>query len=115
MGLLVSDEGLKIWLGNINSDEFELDKSYKTMDEIEGKINVLKTNSHIRLTWKPKNWPNTSAIQIRVINAKGKTIISFHHDKLLNSIQRDEMKKHWDTVLRKIAETLLDINRYERK
>ena len=101
---LFSDEGLKIWLGKINSDE--LDKSYKTKDGIEGKINVLKTNSHIRLTWKPKNWANISAIQIRVINAKGKTTISFHQDKLLNSIQRDEMKKHWDTVLEKIAETV---------
>lgn len=103
---LFSDEGLRVWLGKINTDEFELSKTYKTKDGIEGKINVLKTNSHIRLTWKPKNWANTSAIQIRVINAKGKTKISFHQDKLLDSIQRDEMKKHWDAVLEKITETL---------
>lgn len=103
---LFSDEGLKIWLGKIKSGEFELDKSFKTKEGIEGKVNVFKTNSHIRLTWKPKNWANISAIQIRVINAKGKTTISFHQDKLLNTIQRDKMKKYWDTAIEKIAEKL---------
>jgi uncharacterized protein YndB with AHSA1/START domain len=103
---LFSDEGLKVWLGNINSNELELDKTYKTKDGIEGKINVLKTNSHIRFTWKPKNWTNTSAVQVRLINTKGKTTISFYQDKLLDSVQREEMKQHWEAVLERITEIL---------
>ncbi len=103
---LFSDEGLKIWLGKINSDNLELNKSYATKEGTEGKTSILKPYSHIRLTWKPKHWENISALQIRVINSKGKTTISFHQDKLSDSTQREEMKKHWDTVLENISEKL---------
>lgn len=104
---LFSEAGLSTWLGNISLENFELGKSYKTKEEIEGKVNVFKSNSHIRLTWKPKHWSNTSALQIRVIPSKEKTTISFHQDKLLDSKQRDEMKKYWDEVIVKIENEIL--------
>jgi hypothetical protein len=37
-----------------------------------------------------------------VIEAKGKTTISIHQEKLIDSNQREEMKKYWD----KVTETL---------
>ena len=104
---LFSEKGLSIWLGKISVENFELDKPYKTKEGIEGRVNVLKPYSHIRLTWKPKQWTNTSALQIRVIPSKGKTTISFHQDKLLDSKQRDEMKKYWDGVIEKIKNEIL--------
>jgi hypothetical protein len=103
---LFSDKGLSIWLGKISIENLELDKPYKTKEGIEGKVNVFKPYSHIRLTWKPKNWTNISAVQIRVIKVKDKTTISFHQDKLLDSKQRVEMKNHWDTVVKKIESEL---------
>ena len=105
---LFSEKGLSTWLGKISLENFELGKRYKTEEEIEGKVNVLKPNSHIRLTWKPKHWTNTSALQIRVIPSKEKTTISFHQDKLLDSQQRDEMKKYWDKVIEKIEDEILN-------
>ena len=99
---LFSEEGLKIWLGKINSNQFDRNETDKTKEGVEGKVNVFKPNSHIRLTWKPKNWTNTSTLQIRVIEAKGKTTISIHQEKLIDSNQREEMKKYWD----KVTETL---------
>jgi uncharacterized protein YndB with AHSA1/START domain len=104
---LFSEAGLSCWLGNISFENFELGKPYKTEEEIEGKVNVFKPGSHIRVTWKPKHWTNASNLQIRVIASKGKTTISFHQDKLLDSKQRDEMKKYWDTVMFKIENELL--------
>lgn len=103
---LFSDEGLKIWLGKINLGKLELNKSYTTKEGTEIKITILKPYSHVRLTWKPKHWENISALQMRVINSKGKTTISFHQDKLSDSAQREEMKKHWDTVLENISDKL---------
>lgn len=100
---LFSEKGLSIWLGKISLENFELGKSYKTNKKIEGKVNVFKPNSHIRLTWKPKYWTNTSALQIRVIPSKEKTTISFHQDKLLDSKQRGEMKEYWNKVIEKIG------------
>src|SRR3954451_16557099 len=72
---LFSEKGLTMWLGKISRENFELGKTYKT-PETEGKVTVFKPNSHIRLTWKPKYWANSSALQIRVIPSREKTTIS---------------------------------------
>jgi uncharacterized protein YndB with AHSA1/START domain len=99
---LFSDIGLPVWLGDISLADFELDKPYKTKEGIEGKINTFTPYSHIRMTWRPENWVNTSTLQIRVFNTKGKAIISFAQDRLLDYQQRAEMKTHWDGVVEKI-------------
>lgn len=104
---LFSKKGLSTWLGKITLEDFELGKRYKTEEEIEGKVNVFKQNSHIRLSWKQKHWTNTSALQIRVIPSKEKTTLSFHQDKLLHSNQQVEMKKYWDEVIEKIENEIL--------
>ena len=103
---LFSDEGLKIWLGKISLSEFEANSSFHTVDGIEGVVRLYKPLSHIRLTWKKKGWKNFSSLQIRVIDNKGKSTVSFHQDKLLNSTQREEMKAYWDRVLGKISEKI---------
>jgi uncharacterized protein YndB with AHSA1/START domain len=104
---LFSEAGLSTWLGKMSLENFQLGKPYKTEEEIEGKLSVFKPNSHIRLTWKPKDWTNTSALQIRVIPFREKTTISFHQDKLIDGQQRDEMKKYWDKVIVKIENEIL--------
>ncbi len=91
---LFSENGLKIWLGKLNS-ELELKKEFKTENGITGFVRVFKPNSHIRLNWKPKTWENMSTVQIRVIGNETKTTIAIHQEKLLNSEQRNEMKEYW--------------------
>lgn len=103
---LFSEKGLAFWLGKIELESFSLDKPYKTKDGIEGKISTFNPFSNIRMTWKPTHWTNMSTVQIRVIEIKGKTTISFHQDKLIDSDQRNEMKKHWNNVLAKIGTEL---------
>ena len=103
---LFSEEGLKIWLGKISSEQFELDKNYKTLEGIEGKVRALELNSHIRLTWKHENWTNISTLQIRVLKAKDKTTISIHQENLLDSNQREEMKEYWDKVVDKLTKKI---------
>jgi uncharacterized protein YndB with AHSA1/START domain len=107
---LFSEKGLKIWLGNLNN-ELEIEKEYETENGITGFVRVFKPNSHIRLNWKPKNWKNTSTIQIRVIGNQEKTTIAFHQEKLLNSEQRDEMKEYWNKVMNKITDKILNASR----
>jgi hypothetical protein len=105
---LFSKEGFHVWLGTINPDEFEVNKVYNTLEGIEGKVTVLNPYSHVRLTWKPKNWTNYSALQLRVINSKDRATISFHQDKLVSSNQRQDMKLYWDKVMEKIGAGLLN-------
>lgn len=104
---LFSDEGLEIWLGKLMTNKLGLNKTYITEDGTEGKIKIVKPLSHIRLTWKKKNWTNMSTVQIRVINAKDKTTISFHQEKLLDNAQRVEMKNHWTNIIDKLSKKLI--------
>lgn len=99
---LFSENGLKIWLGNLKN-ELEIKKEYETKNGITGLVRVFKANSHIRLNWKPKNWENMSTIQIRVIGNQEKTTVAIHHEKLLNAEQRAEMKEHWNEIMNKIG------------
>lgn len=103
---MFSDEGLATWLGK-TQQEVAIKESYSTTNGTEGVIRVFKPFSHIRMTWKKKGWENVSTLQVRVMDAaNGKATISFHHEKLLNSEQREEMKAHWDKVLEKIGKAL---------
>lgn len=97
-----SNKGFEIWLGELET-EFELQKEYKTTNGINGFVRVFKPNSHIRINWKRKNWKNVSTLQIRVIDKGAKTTVSFHQEKLLDSQQREEMKKYWNEVMEKIT------------
>jgi len=82
-------------------------KPFKTKEGIEGLIRVFKPYSHIRLNWKRRDWGNMTTLQIRVIRNKDKSTISFHHEKLLNSKQRDEMKEYWNKTVNEIAEKII--------
>ena len=99
---MFSEQGLKTWLGELEN-ELEVDEEYITKEGIEGLVRVFKPMSHIRLSWKKKNWENSSTIQVRVFGNQEKTTISFHQEKLLNGEQRDEMKKYWNEVMNVIA------------
>jgi len=59
---LFSDEGLTVWLGNIKATDIDTDIAYKTKNGTEGKVLVFKPLSHIRMTWKKKEWNNISTL-----------------------------------------------------
>jgi uncharacterized protein YndB with AHSA1/START domain len=99
---LFSENGLKIWLGNLKS-ELELKKDFETEKGITGLLRIFKPNSHVRLNWKSKTWKNISTVQIRVIGDKNKTTIAIHQEKLLNSEQRNEMKEYWTEIIEKLT------------
>lgn len=92
---LFSQEGLNSWLGTL-TEEPELKKPFTTKEGVEGMFRLLTPYSHVRLSWKKREWENTSTVQVRVLEAKGKAIISFHHEKLLNEQQREEVQRYWN-------------------
>ena len=102
---LFSDKGLNTWLGKLTT-EFELKKEFQTKDGVIGFVRIFKPNSHIRLNWKRKEWENLSTVQIRVIGNKNKVTISFHQEKLYDSIQRDEMKEYWNKIIDEISKEI---------
>ena len=98
---LFSGRGIEIWLGILEED-LEVKKQFCTTNGISGFVRVLTPYSHIRLNWKKSNWDNLSTLQIRVLDAHHNTTISIHQEKLLNALQRLEMKAYWNEVMKKL-------------
>jgi activator of HSP90 ATPase len=101
---LFSEEGISVWLGNLKGEPLEVGQDYKTTTDITGKVKVLKQNSHVRLTWKKKDWDNVSTLQLRIIGANKKTVVSFHQENLADEAQREEMLARFSKILDKIGE-----------
>lgn len=108
--LIASEEGLSIWLGALVEGNIGANESFKTRGEITGTITVLEPGSHFRMAWKPEYWRYNSTLQVRVTGSKsksaGKSVISFHHEKLPRAADRDAMKRHWQEKLSELAEII---------
>jgi len=98
---MFSKQGVNTWLGELKGD-LALNKPYKTKSEIEGVVRVFTLDSHIRLSWKLKEWDNLSLVQLRIFGNERKATISFHQEKLANAAQRIEVELHWNNIMSKI-------------
>lgn len=103
---MFSEKGLSIWLGTLQEAKLKEGDTYKSREGTEGSVKVFKPYSHIRITWKKKDWENISTVQVRVMGNEKKATISFHQEKLLNSEQREEMKLYWNDKMDKIKNVL---------
>lgn len=108
--LIASEAGLSIWLGLLVDGCIGMGESFKTQDGIIGIITVLAPGSHFRVAWRPEHWRYNSTLQVRVVGSKsksaGKSVISFHHEKLPRAADRDAMKRHWQEKLSDLAEII---------
>jgi len=103
--IVFSEEGRRIWLGETDN-ELEPYKSFATKEGIIGSVRVIKPGAHIRLNWTKRGWENMSRVQLRIIENQGRATISFHHEKLLNIDQREEVKAYWNMKIRELGELI---------
>ena len=89
---ILSAKGISIWLGEINFDDFEIQKPFLTTNGIEGKLTVFVPNCHLRFKWKPRNWEKQSTVELRVTNSKGKARLIFHHTQFFKIEQQEELR-----------------------
>ena len=103
---LTSEAGLQLWVGEISNLNLEKGASYQTDDGTSGKIATVTPGGHIRLTWQPAGWSQSSTLQVRVIPNREKTTISFHQENLTGPEHRASMLEHWKAVLIRMGELL---------
>ncbi|WP_127532153.1 SRPBCC family protein [Paenibacillus kobensis] len=98
--LIISPEGISLWLGSTALTELRVGEQYTTGEGISGEIRVVNHAENIRMTWKPENWDKPSTLQIRTIaSGSNKTTISFHQENLPDAAVREEMIARWGQVL----------------
>lgn len=89
------------------------EKLWKFINSSRGK-RIWQTDAKIKLRTKKEGERlrmsyNDSVLQITLIcnrNTPEKTNVNFHHEKLKNNRERNQMRKHWQKVLESISETV---------
>ncbi|UQZ85080.1 hypothetical protein SK3146_04363 [Paenibacillus konkukensis] len=101
---LMSPDGLKLWLGDIDELKLEKGQLYGTSDGSSGEVRVVKPQEQLRMTWQRKGWEQPSTVQIRLLSASTGTTVSFHQEKLADSAVREEMKLRWERAIAGLSE-----------
>ncbi len=104
--LLTSEDGLRIWLGDIDRLPEATGMPYTTYDGTRGKVQSLEPGGHVRLSWQPEGWPKPSTLQVRLIAAENGTTISFHQEKLPNADERENMRQRLEKVLAELDQLI---------
>ncbi|HVI43245.1 MAG TPA: SRPBCC domain-containing protein [Chitinophaga sp.] len=100
---IFSQPVLASWLDDKVNIRFQKNDTYTAASGIAITVTSVTEAKVIRMKWQHENQSHASTLQIRVIPAKEKATISFHHEHLADGKEREEMKIHWENVLNKIA------------
>lgn len=101
--LLMTQPGIGCWLGSgVEAADFKKGQRFITREGTTGEIRSYEEGSLLRMRWQPPEWDFESTLQIRVQPAKKGATISFHHEKLENGDQREQMRQRWAAVIEKL-------------
>ncbi|MEM9038113.1 MAG: SRPBCC domain-containing protein [Actinomycetota bacterium] len=95
--LLMSPDGLAIWLGEVSAP-LEVGDGYRTADGTVGEVRSLHPGDRIRLTWQPPGRHTDATIQIAVSTAATGTTVRFHTERLTDGDERERIRAHWIEV-----------------
>ena len=96
---LMSEEGVRTWLGDGVQLPAERGAGYRTGDGTTVKIRSFHPNDRVRLTWQPPDWDHESTVQVAVSQRGGRTVIRFHQERLADPEERERQREHWRAVM----------------
>lgn len=100
--LLMSDAGLRAWFGAGVAPTLEKNALFVTDEGTRGRVVSFLPNRMVRMRWQPAGWDVESTLQVRATPAGTKARISFHHEKMQTSEQREQMRRHWQQVMERL-------------
>ncbi|HEX3732271.1 MAG TPA: SRPBCC domain-containing protein [Mycobacteriales bacterium] len=104
--LLISRDGLALWLGPGAELSPERGGSYATATGVTGEIRSFHDGSRIRLTWRPSDWKHDTTLQVTVSASGSGTLLRFHQERLASSAEREAQRIHWQSVVDALAAAL---------
>jgi uncharacterized protein YndB with AHSA1/START domain len=103
--VLATADGQRMWLGDVkDAVPFEKGVRYETLDGISGEIRSVAMGTRLRLTWRRLQDAEPTTLQFYITPKQSRSALQFHHEKLRDAGHREEMKVHWQEVLKALAE-----------
>ncbi|MDY7100597.1 MAG: SRPBCC domain-containing protein [Actinomycetota bacterium] len=102
--LLVSAEGLALWLGEGVDVPLVTGQQYETAAGTVGEVRSLRPYDRVRITWQPADRPQPATVQIAVRQAANGCSVRFHTERLDSSDEREVMRVHWKRVAAELAD-----------
>jgi uncharacterized protein YndB with AHSA1/START domain len=103
---LVSDAGVRTWLGADVQLPSAAGAPYRTATGTTGEVRSFHPHDRVRLTWRPPDWNHESTVQVTVSRRNGRTVLRFHQERLADPDERDRQRAHWQSVLDSLVEQL---------
>ena len=106
--LLISPQGLRLWLGTLEHLPSGKGDTYQTAEGTVGEIRSYHERHRIRLTWQPKDWHHDTTLQLTVTQAAtpGTTRLGVHQEWLADADERERQRVHWQGVVATIEAAL---------
>jgi uncharacterized protein YndB with AHSA1/START domain len=101
---IVSDEGLKIWLGE--GVRLAVKEPYETTEGTAGEVRSLHEYDRVRLTWRPRGWDHDTTVQVAMVASGEKTMLRFHQEWLADADERSRQREHWRVVMAAVVGAL---------
>ena len=102
--LLVVGPGREVWLGETQPLDLRKGQEYVTSNGVSGEIRSVAPGQRLRLTWSHPDLARPSTVQLMLIASGEKTSVRFHQEKLSSQDEREQMRRHWREVLRRLQE-----------
>lgn len=104
---LTSPAGTAIWLGDDVTVLPERGAGYETAGGVRGETRGFHELNRIRLTWQPPDWAHDTTVQLAVTPAgEGRTRLTLHQERLADAAEREQQRRHWQSVMNAIAKAL---------
>lgn len=101
--LLLGQEGLKAWLG---ADLRPEPGARWQSADAAGAVRTVAPGQRLRLTFQPAGRADPTTLQLTVSEAKTGATLTFHHEKLADTDEREAMRAHWKSALARLASLL---------
>lgn len=104
--VIVSDVGVRTWLGDGVRLPAEKGRNYESVEGTRGQIRSYHASGRLRLTGQPASWHHPTTVQVTVSERGGKSVIRFHQERLVDPAERARQREHWRAVMDDIVALL---------
>lgn len=108
--LLVSDQGLAVWLRPMSKFRLQVKHTFETDAGVYGEIRTMLAHRRVRFTWQEADWDKSTTVQMFLSPRKnGSTILAFQHEKLRDGRLREPLRQYWSQIADELVEMVKTI------